>query len=100
MSALIPINLSSLKRAADGRPEGYYQAVLESGTIDGERVWLAPEKYSELSQRFSPRGLGDQVARIAKPIARAVDAVFGTDIEHCPSCKARQEWMNDHLHTP
>ena len=32
------------------------------------------------------RGLGDAVHAVANPIARAIDAVAGTDIQHCKGC--------------
>ena len=40
-------------------------------------------------------GLGDVVALVAKPIARAIDSVAGTDLEHCSGCAARQKLFND-----
>lgn len=44
------------------------------------------------------RGAGDAVALVAKPIARAVDAIAGTDLTNCPPCVGpggRQERLND-----
>ncbi len=38
--------------------------------------------------------LGDAVATFAQPIARGVDAVFGTDIQHCAGCAGRQQRFN------
>jgi hypothetical protein len=44
------------------------------------------------------RGLGDAVAfiaqPIARPIARAIDAVAGTKIVKCGGCAKRREWLN------
>lgn len=42
-------------------------------------------------------GLGDALARYLKPLARMMDKVAGTDLEHCPECQKRQEWLNRHL---
>jgi hypothetical protein len=39
-------------------------------------------------------GLGDLVAKVAQPIARAIDAVAGTNIKGCGGCKSRQEALN------
>lgn len=39
-------------------------------------------------------GLGDAVAAIAQPIARAIDSVAGTNIQQCGGCKKRQEALN------
>ncbi len=40
------------------------------------------------------RGAGDVVAKIAKPVARFVDSIFGTDLENCRGCGQRQDKMN------
>lgn len=39
-------------------------------------------------------GLGDAVAVIAQPIARVVDAAFGTKVAECGGCKKRREALN------
>jgi hypothetical protein len=39
-------------------------------------------------------GLGDMVAAIAQPIARAIDRVAGTKIRNCGGCKKRREALN------
>ena len=39
-------------------------------------------------------GLGDAIALIAKPIARALDRVAGTKLEHCQPCARRQAKLN------
>jgi len=39
-------------------------------------------------------GLGDAVAVVAKPFARVVDAVFGTDLTNCGGCAGRQQGLN------
>lgn len=44
-----------------------------------------------LPKRF---GLGDAVALVAQPIARAVDAVAGTKIAQCGGCKKRRAALN------
>ncbi len=41
-----------------------------------------------------PRGLGDAVASIAKPIARRIDRAFGTRFQHCEECEHRRAWLN------
>jgi hypothetical protein len=40
------------------------------------------------------RGLGDVVAAVAQPIARAIDRVAGTDIKHCAGCAGRRDSLN------
>jgi len=44
--------------------------------------------------RLKPRGLGDAVAMVAQPIAKAIDAIAGTNIQQCGACKKRQEALN------
>jgi hypothetical protein len=39
-------------------------------------------------------GLGDVVAAVAQPIARAIDAVVGTKVEKCGGCAKRKESLN------
>ncbi len=38
--------------------------------------------------------LGDQVEKIAQPIAKAIDAVIGTNIQECGGCKKRKAALN------
>ena len=39
-------------------------------------------------------GLGDVAASLAKPVARFIDRVAGTDLENCPACARRQDSWN------
>lgn len=41
------------------------------------------------------RGAGDLVAIIAQPIARAIDAVAGTNIVNCGGCAKRRQQLNE-----
>lgn len=52
-----------------------------------------PEPIRRVSAR-KYRGLGDIVEAVAKPIARAVDRVDGTDIQHCKGCAKRRDALN------
>jgi len=40
------------------------------------------------------RGLGDAVALVAEPIARASDKMLGTQLVGCGGCKKRREALN------
>jgi hypothetical protein len=51
-------------------------------------------KLAEFSTLRRPEGLGDRVARFAQPIARTVDGLIGTDIEHCNGCQKRRAALN------
>jgi hypothetical protein len=41
-----------------------------------------------------PLRLGTRVARIAQPIARAIDKVLGTNVRKCGGCKKRRKKWN------
>ena len=53
---------------------------------------LAKEKEDQEKRKI---GLGDLVAKVAQPIAKGIDSVVGTDIQHCGGCKKRQEALNN-----
>jgi 7-cyano-7-deazaguanine synthase in queuosine biosynthesis len=38
--------------------------------------------------------LGDKVEKVAKPIAKAIDYIAGTNIQNCGGCKKRKEALN------
>jgi hypothetical protein len=38
--------------------------------------------------------LGDAAATVFQPIARGIDATFGTDLQNCAGCKGRQARLN------
>ncbi len=40
------------------------------------------------------KNLGDTVATIATPIARTIDHIWGTDLEHCGGCHRTQDNLN------
>lgn len=40
------------------------------------------------------QGLGDVVHTVANPIAKAVDRVAGTKLQHCGGCQRRREALN------
>ena len=40
------------------------------------------------------RGLGDLVAKVAQPIARAIDKVAGTNLKDCAGCAKRRNALN------
>jgi hypothetical protein len=93
----VKISIEKLRQKAAERPAGYLEDVLASGkAVDG---WLqiTPEAYQALTKKYSPerlRGLGDTVALIAKPVARAIDKIVGTDLERCPACAQRRAKLN------
>lgn len=38
--------------------------------------------------------LGDMIAQVAQPIAKAIDAVLGTKVQSCKACAKRREALN------
>lgn len=52
-----------------------------------ERITINPP-------RRPMRGLGDAVALVAEPIARASDKMLGTQLVGCGGCKKRREALN------
>ena len=46
-------------------------------------------------KRARPVGLGDVVAFVAQPIARAIDSMAHTQVAQCGGCKKRQEALNN-----
>jgi len=42
----------------------------------------------------SVRGLGDVVAIVAQPVAKAIDAVAGTKLSACGGCQKRRNKLN------
>ena len=41
------------------------------------------------------RGLGDVLAAVAQPVAKAIDAVAGTQIQTCGGCAKRRAALNE-----
>ncbi len=64
-------------------PEGPIRQTLKGGPA---RTHFKP--------KAQPAGLGDAVAAVAQPIARVIDAVAGTDLEHCGGCARRKAALN------
>ena len=38
--------------------------------------------------------LGNKVASVAQPIAKAIDKTLGTSLAECSGCKKRAQWLN------
>ncbi len=53
-------------------------------------------RYAKLTGRpDEPSGFGNVVARVAKPIARAMDRMFNTNLADCDRCDERRRWLNE-----
>ena len=40
------------------------------------------------------RGKGDAIADVAKPIAKTIDFLMGTDLQNCAGCNKMQQNLN------
>ena len=77
----------------------YIAAVKTAGTINPDGTLTLPKPTLDSLKRqhgrpIPARGLGDVVATIAQPIARAIDQVAGTRLQTCSACKHRQALLN------
>jgi hypothetical protein len=92
----VRIALRDLRAAADKRGPGYFEEVCALGQVEGEHLIIADARRADYEKMFRRvRGLGDAVEVFAKPIARALDAAFGTDLENCAGCAERREKLNE-----
>jgi hypothetical protein len=57
--------------------------------------WAGRWHKSRLGEKM--KGAGDLVAKIAKPIARAADAILKTNLTNCVPCQARRNKLNEKL---
>jgi hypothetical protein len=66
--------------------------------VNGKWSAVSKEVFADSQSRQSAThfrfGLGDLVASIAQPIAKAIDAVAHTNIQNCGGCKKRREMLN------
>lgn len=86
-------------------PAAVHQLALTQGQLDPTRLYIdLPDNFdfsiAEIKPTAVPRGLGDVVAIFAKPIARVIDGVLGTNLEHCAGCAQRQEDWNQAVPLP
>lgn len=61
------------------------------------RAWRSRWGHYGQCVNYAPpsSGLGDLVASVAQPIARAIDSVAGTNIAECGGCKKRRAMLNN-----
>jgi hypothetical protein len=58
---------------------------------------MKTQNHDEPIRRVSARkyrGLGDLVESVAKPIARVIDRIAGTDLQNCAGCAKRRDFLN------
>lgn len=87
-------NRLQLAARAKTRTTGFIEAVLAAARPVNDTTYeISDEAYLAILTKHTP-GLGDVVASVAQPVARAIDAILGTNVAGCAKCKARQEWLN------
>jgi predicted RNase H-like nuclease len=84
----ISVALAGLKEKAKERPEGYYEDAVSRGKIVGEFLLIDGEELKKLVEKYRPKGVGDYVEEVLRPLARVLD------MENCPRCKKRKAWLN------
>jgi hypothetical protein len=57
-------------------------------------VTIKPKPIRKVLYSKKYAGLGDAVAAVAQPIAKAIDAVAGTNVAGCGGCAKRQAALN------
>ncbi|MDE2106725.1 MAG: hypothetical protein KGL39_56440 [Patescibacteria group bacterium] len=92
------ITQSELDSGAAIFQNGFVEAVKGAGESTDAGTVLDAMILAVLMKRYPPsepmRGLGDMVAKVAQPVARAIDAVAGTKIANCGGCAKRQDALN------
>lgn len=85
------ILLRLLQKQAETRSTGYYEACLEAGTVEGDKLKIDDVRFHALRKEYG--GIGTAFAQVAKPVARTLDAVLGTHLLDCKGCSERlNEW--------
>lgn len=89
------LRISDLK-AQPNRPPEYLADALAAGRQNGEFIEISEKAYLDLVAKYrGPQGLGDVLSALASPIAKAIDATFGTDLKDCGGCASRQQALNE-----
>lgn len=91
---------SAFERYASFCPPGWRKEVLSGSDVSENAVAVPDQVWNPLRCKYwnecpqASFGLGDAVALVAQPIAKAIDAVAGTNIKQCGGCAKRREALN------
>jgi len=97
---MVKISLQHIDDCRLTRPAGYADALIDAGDVQGDWLLIENNALEAIVAQFTPerlqgvQGLGDLVHKIANPIAKAIDAVAGTNIQGCGGCAKRREQLN------
>ena len=97
------IKLSEIEKVAKDRPPGYVEHVISEGEIVGDYLEISSDALAKLRAIYRPEkptpiGLGDIVASVATPIARAlhlpcIDPAT-QQLRPESGCAKRKAWLN------
>lgn len=90
------LTLAQIKSASVTRGPGFGEAVITASLVDGDHYLVDDAAWHDLTRIHAvrPFGLGDAVAVVAEPIARALDATIGTKLVGCGGCARRRDALN------
>ncbi len=71
---MITIPLAKLQSTAAYKPQGYYDACIAAGTVEGENLVLSEEAFAGLRRRFTPPGIIRQAFSAASATANECGA--------------------------
>jgi hypothetical protein len=97
---MVKVSLQHIDKCKATRPDGYSEALLAAGTVNGNTLSIDHDKLEEIVRKFTPervktvKGLGDLIHKVANPIAKAIDSVAGTNVQGCGGCAKRRESLN------
>jgi hypothetical protein len=81
------VRLSNIHHVADKRQEGYAQAAIQAGTVDGEFLLLTDEAYQRISEDYTlAQGPGTELTKII--------AWMGLTPAPGCACKKRARYMD------
>lgn len=72
---MISIPLTKLQSVAALKPQGYYDACLQAGTVVDDNLELSERAFAELRARFSPPPRGTQIRSFVGAVAAECAAV-------------------------
>lgn len=96
-------NVEWLSEGSNGCPKGRFMVwesfkrvipVPAPAPIESVFVEQSAEVTNQEPAKAKVFGLGDVVAAIAEPIAKASDTVFRTKLKGCSACRKRREMLN------
>ncbi len=104
------ISVAKLEAAAKTKSPEYIKAIRAAGKLDGDHILIRDHHLREILTRHyphrlpeikhpvttapAPKGLGDRVESLLKPLARIIDWLFGTNLQNCRPCRRRKQKLN------